>query len=168
MRKIILIVSAVFVLCFGALQFLVWQIRPTDRDTLRKLAATMPDLTLTSWRAKSVQLSEGRPTVLVYFNSTCDHCQRQIKATLRDIELFEGMRVVFMSTESIEVLAEVESKYGVTKPDGFELVHCDQAQVAERFGALGLPQIFVYDANGKLVELFTGETPPAAIVRTLK
>jgi thioredoxin-related protein len=36
-------------------------------------------------------------------------------------------------------------------------------EVAERFGVLAMPQIFVYDAGGKLVELFSGETSPGKI-----
>jgi peroxiredoxin len=166
MRKLFLIASAVFLVLFGSLQLFIYMNRPVSSDELRVRAAMLPPLRLTALDGKPVDLADKLPVVLIYFNTTCDHCQRQVEALRRERGMFTGIPVVLMSSQPEADVREFVEQNDFVEP-GFMIVRVQHEEVAERFGVLAMPQIFVYDADRKLVELFSGETSPEKIRQTL-
>lgn len=162
MRKLFLIASAVFLVLFGFLQLFIYMNRPVSREELRVRAAVLPSLDLTTLDGQPYNLNDKLPLVLIYFNTTCDHCQRQLESLRRERELFAGVPVVLMSSQPEEDLREFQEQTNIAE-EGFIIVQVQHEVVAERFGVLALPQIFVYGADGELVDLFSGETSPEKI-----
>jgi peroxiredoxin len=160
MRKLFLIASAVFLVMFGSLQLFIYMNRPVSSDELRVRAAILPPLRLTTLDGKPYDLADKLPVILIYFNTTCDHCQRQVEALRRERGMFKGTPVVLMSSQPE---AEVREFVGQADLAQFIIVRVRQEEVAERFGVLAMPQIFVYDTDRKLVDLFSGETSPEKI-----
>lgn len=160
MKKILLFASVVFVVLFGALQVYINLHQPTPSDELRVRAAELPPLALTTLDGKPFQIPDNTPVVLVYFNSTCDHCQRQLEAMQKEAARFAGAEVIWMSSQSPE---DLKVYFDKGQTGLFTVVRVQPEEVAERFGVLALPQIFVFGADGKLRELFTGETDPQEI-----
>ncbi len=81
MKKTLLIVSVAFLALFGSLQLYVYLSRPTPAGELRVKVANMPALSLKDRQGNEFTIPTGKPVVLIYFNSTCDHCQRQMMGT---------------------------------------------------------------------------------------
>lgn len=160
-KKILLIVSIVFILLFGGLRLLIYKFEPTKEIELRLKAASLPDLDLTLVDGTTFVLPPGEPIVLIYFNSECDHCQRQINALKSNLAMFEGISVVLMSAQPYEEVVAFASTLGTLQ--NIRVVQCKPEEIAEKFGVLSLPQIFVYDAKGALAGLFYGETGAAVI-----
>lgn len=161
MKKTLLIVSIAFIILFGGLRLLILKFEPTKEIELRLKAASLPELDLTLIDGTKFILSPGDPIVLVYFNSECDHCQRQIKALRSNLAMFEGISIVLMSAQSNEGIANFAVTLGTIQ--NIRVVQCKPEEIAEKFGVLSLPQIFVYDSKGELGGLFYGETEPKEI-----
>ena len=165
MKKTLLIVSAVLILLFGGVRLLLYKFEPTKEFELRLRAAALPELTLLAADGSRKMLTPGKPIVLVYFNSTCDHCQRQVDALVTNLSMFEGTTVMLMSSQSQEDIVA----FAATLPNSRNLhvVQCMPEEIAQKFGVLALPQIFVYDAKGALAGLFYGETDAKTLLGAL-
>ncbi|MBL7850880.1 MAG: thioredoxin family protein [Cyclobacteriaceae bacterium] len=166
MRKFLFIASILFIILFGGLQLFLYLNKPLPLDELRVRASVLPSLSLTTMDGESYEPKAGRPLVLIYFNTTCDHCQRQVEWFRKEISRFEGITLVWMSAQADDVLREFVRTTDFTGAE-VDVVHVRHEVVAEKFGTLALPQIFVYDGDGRLVDLFSGETDPAMIRATL-
>lgn len=167
-RRILFAASAIFILVFGALQLFLWQWKPTAPDELRQRAARLPSLHLVEVNGKAFTLTPGKPVVLIYFNSTCDHCQRQLTALERAWSRFDEVSLVLMSAQAEEEISAFSSALQFPTTADLKVVRCDPADIAESFGVLSLPQIFIYDEKGNLAGLFSGETSPALIDSVLR
>lgn len=166
-KRILVIVIVVAVLLVAAFQLLLWLYRPTSSDELRLRAAQLPNLELTDLQGNQVSLEPGKSLVLIYFNSECDHCQREIEALKKSIRLFDRCNLVLMSSQPTSEIASFVTASWFNPADSVAVVHVSYESIATSFGQLTLPQIFVYSGEGKLVELFSGETSPAKIAKSI-
>ncbi len=168
MKKTLFIASVAFLALFGSLQLYVYLSRPTPAGELREKVANVPALSLKDRHGNEFTIPTGRPVVLIYFNSTCDHCQRQLNVLRDNLGLFANAALVLMSSQSMEEVVPFTDGLGFDKESHVYLVQITHEELANVFGTLGLPHIFVYSAKGKLVGLFAGETTVAAIAEHLK
>lgn len=166
-KRFILVILFVAVLLVGALQLFLWLNRATSADELRLRAAQWPDLALTDLHGNRVSLETGMPLVLIYFNSECDHCQRQVEALKKNIHLFKRCNLVLMSSQPMAEIISFVGASGFNPVDSVAVVHVSYESIATTFGQLTLPQIFVYSGEGKLLGLFSGETTPAQIAAVI-
>jgi peroxiredoxin len=165
MKKILFISSAVFVVLFGALQIYINLRKPTPTDELRIRASELPPLSLTALDGNAFRIPQGKPIVLIYFNSTCDHCQRQLEAMRKERGLLDDVTVILMSAQPLE---DLHAYFNGIDLGHFNVVHVPPEQVSEKFGVLALPQVFVFGANRQLLDLFAGETAPEKIKSLLR
>jgi peroxiredoxin len=168
MRKALLIVSIGFIVLFGSLQLYLSTVRPTDQDELREKVTRFPALQLHTTDGKPYTLPGDKRVIVVYFNSTCDHCARQLKSLNDQAASLEGRTLLLMSSQQPDELAAFAASLRFPSTTDVHVVHVRAEDVAEKFGVLALPQIFVYDAKGNLAGLFAGETSPQVILSALK
>ena len=129
--------------------------------------ADLPSLTLTTLGGTAVQFKTDSSLVLIYFNSECDHCQREIVAIHSSMDLFKSSRLVFMSSQSLDEIKTFANGFDFASCTNVTFVKIGHQELAEVFGTLTVPQIFVFGTNGKLVSLFSGETKPAIIAEAI-
>lgn len=101
------------------------------------------------------------PTLVVYFNSECDHCEREVKDFGENLNKFSGIKLVFVSSEPSDQAISFLSKYNLNK---FH-VETDTEDIINTFIG-GVPQVFVY-FDGKLDQHFVGETSVDVIIESL-
>ncbi len=166
MKRVFIIVAIVSLLFLVSLQVFVYFSQPTSTEELETRVGTLPELTLTGIDDHEFKLTPGKSTVLIYFNSDCDHCQREIAALREKPELFAEASLVLMSAQPLQEIQTFASTIDFGTADA-RFVHVSHEQIATVFGTLGLPHIFVYSKEGKLMEIFSGETPPEAIAKVL-
>ncbi len=166
MKRVLIIVAVMFLLLLLGLQVFVYLSQPTTTEELETRVGTLPGLKLIGVDDAEFELRSGKPIVLIYFNTECDHCQREI-AGLRDKrELLAAASLVLMSAQPLEEIQRFSATidFGLTDT---RVVHVTPEQIATVFGTLGLPHIFVFSKEGRLLEIFSGETPPEAIAAVL-
>ncbi len=105
----------------------------------------------------------AKPVVLLLFNSTCEHCQYEIAQIKDKITDFNQVELVFLSSEPIAVIKQVAASFTPTANVIF--VKINPEDVYENFGTVRFPTILIYNAGGKLVKDFKGETKIEAILQ---
>ena len=100
-------------------------------------------------------------TMLVYFNSECEHCQWEIEEMGKSFEKFGNVNLAFVSLEPTDSARNFLSKHSLqdyfieTKPENI------MATFSE-----GVPQIFVYE-GGALKNQFKGEVKMEVLLEAL-
>ncbi len=168
MKRTVIIISVIFLLLFGGLQLYVFVSRPTPKEELRIRLAQLPEIALTGIDGTEFSLRKGTPLVLIYFNSECDHCQRELKDIRDHIELLSSSSLVLMSSQSLEEFASFANGLNFEDFPNVRFGRIRPEQLANTFGSLALPQIFVFSADGKLVALYSGEASPSEIAASLR
>lgn len=106
-----------------------------------------------------ILLTPGCRTLLVYFNSGCDYCEKEIADIQKNIMVFQEMDIVLVSSEHIDAITSFRNMHWDLIRSArvrFGKINADQAY--ESFGTLIVPQIFIYEKDGSLIKRFTGET----------
>ena len=78
---------------------------------------SLPDFSFESINNKLTinarSLSLDTPRVFIYFNSNCDHCQKQISEILKNYNDINKIYLYLISTESIAALDTFSNKYSI-------------------------------------------------------
>ncbi|MBX2895445.1 MAG: redoxin domain-containing protein [Cyclobacteriaceae bacterium] len=103
------------------------------------------------------------PLVLILFFADCDHCQREAQEIQKNLGLFKGKNIQFISAEEIPVIQKFSVDYGLNNEPNVKFGKAESVDVYMNFGSIPTPAIYVYSAEKRLVKSFKGETPVAEI-----
>lgn len=103
-----------------------------------------------------------KSTMIVYFNSGCQHCQTEIEDISSNGNLFMTTQMVFVSSEPESQAVEFLSKYNL------EVLYAktESENIYSTFSG-GVPQIFIYE-NEQLKQHFLGRTDVEILASYLK
>lgn len=170
MKKFIL-----FVLIFGLLASAVWLIfsvqqkkEATAEAEVR--AESVPAIRLTSISGGTFslpQLSSGIATVLIYFNSTCEICQMELKSIGERISEFDGAQILLVSSQEKADLEGFYNSHTLKNSPNVYWLMDKEMEVAAHYGVRSVPVIFCYDAKGKLQGKFQGPVKVDLILEKL-
>ena len=135
---------------------LIWKI--THRPGPVKVGATAPAFTLErldgSGRLALASLS-GRVRVVNFWATWCGPCKSESPALQRLWEQYRKQGVVFVGVDYNDVASDARRfvrKHGLTYP----MVRDRDGSVGNRYDLTGIPETFVVDRRGHLVEHFAG------------
>lgn len=98
---------------------------------------------------------DGQPTVLIYFDPDCDHCQQEARAYRSAMASLGKTRVLWLASVPQPVLQRFVRNYGLAPA---QVLYLDQELAYRRFGFTTVPDIMVYGADGNLARRFKGQT----------
>ena len=113
------------------------------------------------------QLSSIPTTLLIYFNTECEHCQYEADEIKRSIKYFKEKKIVFISSENIKSIDEFSLTRGFNIYPFIYFVKIAPEDVYNTFGSIHAPHIFIYGKDRKLIKEFEGETKIEAILQYL-
>lgn len=105
----------------------------------------------------------GKPVVLILFNSTCEHCQYELSQINAEINSFNNIELVFLSSEPIPAIKQSALPFEGNRNVNF--VKINPEDVFDNFGTVRYPTILIYGTNGRLIKEFKGETKVEAILK---
>lgn len=112
-------------------------------------------------------LPDGRSTVIVYFNTGCEHCQYETEQIIKNAGSLQQASFLLASIQPIAELKKFDSTYRLLSYPFIKLLH-DKGNVMHHvFGANNVPSIFIYDSNKRLIKKYTGELKIEAIINTV-
>jgi thiol-disulfide isomerase/thioredoxin len=132
-----------------------------EKQMIANLIQTLPNLPISDLDSTQTTLYqalvEQKPTLLLFFNPSCEHCQYEASEISKHLLAFENTNLVFISWESLQDIRVFRKQYfeGRHKP------HCYKVELSvlsKTFGSLSVPCIYIYDSNKKLVKQYKGET----------
>ncbi|MDZ4715491.1 MAG: hypothetical protein SH819_08485 [Cytophagales bacterium] len=161
------IVFGVLISLTIGLQAYLYLSRPISQEELAVRASVMPSLTLTSMDGSAFPFRQDANLLLIYFNSECDHCQREVAEIHRNMHLFSKTDVLFMSSQPLPPIVQFASGFDFKQYPRAHFVRIAPEDLAKAFGAIAVPQVFIYSQEGKLITLFSGETSAQVIAASL-
>ncbi len=108
------------------------------------------------------QLAAGKPVVLVFFQPGCEHCQREATEIARLQDSFAHTSLLMVSWASLPQIGEFAKEYGLR--ESVRMYQIQPGTLAQTFGTIQLPSVYVYDADRNLIQQFSGETKVEAIL----
>ncbi len=136
----------------GLLGLLIWKVvhqskptkvgKPAPAFTAKRLDGR-GDLSLTSFR--------GRPVVLNFWASWCDPCKAEAPALERAWKEYGHQGLVVLGVDYTDASSDARAfvrKRGLT----FPIVRDGSGQIGTRYHLSGVPETFVIDRRGRLVE----------------
>lgn len=125
---------------------------------------TMMNLDGNKFTAKSLQ---GHPVVLILFQASCDHCQREAKKIKEHIESFRNYHLYFISADAPSEASKFADEYKLSEEPNVTFAITDVPSVLNSFGPISTPSVYIYNASGKLMAKFNGETDINLILKKL-
>jgi len=106
----------------------------------------MPGFSITKTDGSKLDFKTVNGKVLVvFFNPSCDHCQREAKLISENKDVIKNYEVYFISPEPLDSIAKFSYDYHLVE----ENVHFAQGNGAEIINAVGpittVPTMFIYD-----------------------
>lgn len=106
-------------------------------------------------------------SVLILFNTDCDHCQREAKAVQENLKAFTSYTIQFIASDTPEAIQKFSQDYGLINLSNVRFGRAEGVDVYMNFGSIPTPAIYIYSKEKKLVKSFLGETPIDQIIQYL-
>lgn len=103
-------------------------------------------------------------SILILFNTDCDHCQREAKSIQENLSAFQNYTLQFIAAETPEMIQKFAQDYGLANQPNVRFGQAEGVDVYLNFGSIPTPAIYIYSKERKLVKSFLGETPIEQII----
>jgi hypothetical protein len=130
-----------------------------DREHILERITEWPDLqvnTLEGEPVSTMNLLGGQPMMLYYFSTECIFCQGTFSDLPNHPELTKTATLVFISDEDPEGQMQFLTGMEITELAGPLFYHDHERQVKDFYAIRAVPAIYLYDQEGKLIQLYRG------------
>ena len=171
MKKYLKIILPILIL--GAIGFMCYKVI-TKINHKKEVAENIKSIPAFSYKTingkpfSNINLKENTPTVFLYFNSECEHCQSEAEQIRDNIEKFANVQLVFISFEEPKKIMEFATKYKLIGYDKITFLCDSKVSFATTFDVNSLPTVVIYDKNKNLIAKIKGEVRVENILKKLK
>lgn len=156
-KKIILTLAFLLLVMFGWMAYKGIQ-KISKKETIEKAQGHLSKVLA---RLGRTDIAPDQSTVLIFFNSECEHCQWEMEEIGKNLSQFEGHRLLLTSFEPETEASAFLKKHHLS---GCYLQSTPEKVMTAFTG--GVPQTLIYN-KGKLISHFKGEVKIAAILDAL-
>lgn len=148
--------------------FLVYSIieKVAAKKEIQAKIQTLPQITLFGLDSLHFKFPSSA-LAIIFFNSGCEHCQYEMKEIKQKQSLFVNKELVLLSSENISAIRKASQDFQLANQPNIHFTKINPEEVFSTFGSIGVPHIFIYDKDHKLVKEFKGETKVEAIAKYL-
>ena len=129
----------------------------------------VPPFNLVHYDGKKItkdQLKKGQPVMIMFFSPKCDHCQKQTKDMLANMNKLKNTQIVMASYEPLADLKAFAIQYKLNHNNIY--IGRDETFFLPPFYKIGaLPFIATYDKSGNLVNVHEGNVDMAELIKEL-
>lgn len=161
-------------LCIGSIiVFFIYKIFSNiiHKEHVRKITSVLPNFKFFNLQNKPFtkdSIPANKKTVLLFFNTTCEHCQYETEKIIKSNKQLQSANFLFVSTQSQKELLQFDSIYHTTSFPFIRLLRDSSNIFYQAFGTTIVPSSFIYDSKGLLIKKFTGEVKIETIINLLK
>ncbi len=106
-------------------------------------------------------------SILILFNTECDHCQREAKEISEKIEAFKNYELLFIAADSVHKIDNFSKTYNLVDKPNVKFGRAEYQDVFMNFGSIPTPSVYIYSRERKFVKSFLGETPVEELIKYL-
>lgn len=158
MRSPFILILSLFV-CFSASAQRDGSASTTDADTLAPYQKnpTIPAFNIllsdSTWFSKQ-KLQPKKPTLILYFNPDCGHCQLETEEVLSKMKELNKLQIVMITSRPYEDMHNFADHYKISRFPAIK-IGSDPSRMVTRFYAVKFtPFSALYDRKGKLVKVY--------------
>jgi hypothetical protein len=106
-------------------------------------------------------------SILILFNTDCDHCQREAKEISEKIDAFKNYQLLFIAADTLDQIANFSKAYNLADKPNVKFGRAEYQDVFINFGSIPTPSVYIYSRERKFVKSFLGETPVEELIKYL-
>lgn len=106
-------------------------------------------------------------SILILFNTDCDHCQREAADIAEKNVAFQNYELLFIAADSVHQIENFAKTYNLADKPNVKFGRAEYQDVYMNFGAISTPAIYIYNRERKFVRSFLGETPVEELIKYL-
>ena len=106
-------------------------------------------------------------SILILFNTDCDHCQREAGEIAEKNEAFKNYELLFIASDSVHHILNFAKTYNLADKANVKFGRAEGQDVYTNFGSISTPAIYIYNRERKFVKSFLGETPVEELIKYL-
>jgi thiol-disulfide isomerase/thioredoxin len=114
------------------------------------------------------QLKKKMPTVIIYFNPDCDHCQHEAKSLVDSIKYVRHIQFVFASYAKFDEIKDFDLQYHLSEQPNIKVGRDEKYFIPVFYKVRFTPFLAIYDKNGNLLEAFEGGTTVKNMINVVK
>lgn len=143
--------------------------KPEKKDpVVKKEVNELPYLTFKNLDGSAATTRDLPPaSVLILFNTDCDHCQREAKSIHENLESFKEYTLQFIASDPEQSILQFAREYQLDNQPNIRFGRAEGSDVYMNFGSIPTPAIYVYSKERKFIKSFLGETPVEQIIMSL-
>ncbi len=153
---------AIIVVVLSLVGYLIFRITQTTQkkaivaETIKKLPNfSFKDLSNKDFTEKDLN-SAYTSTLVIYFNTTCDHCQYEAQEIYKNKEKFSKTQILLISDEPTKDLQAFQTQYKLSELPNLSVLEDKNKVFGKAFGITSIPIIFIYDADKNLKKHLQG------------
>ena len=136
-----------------------------NRESAERIAH-MPDFTfaLVPEGAVNTMNLPTKTTFVIFFNPGCEHCEYEGRELAARRSEFAASNILMVSGASRDSIMNYRRRHGFDDIPNFHTA-CDSVSASRAFfDVKGIPTVFIYDAERKLIKTFRGEVKIDALL----
>ncbi len=104
-------------------------------------------------------LQKGKPTILVFFDPDCDHCQHATKNFTAKIDQFKNVQILMVTIYEFSRIKKFYKDYKLRKFPNITLTRDAGITLPRFYNVSSIPDVYVYDKDGKLMNHYKKDIP---------
>jgi len=107
----------------------------------------------------NTMLQKGKPVIIVFFDPDCDHCQHATKNFTEKIDKFKDVQIVMVTIYEFSRIKKFYKDYKLANFPNIILTRDALFDLPKYYQVSSLPDVYVYDKNGKLIKHYKQDIP---------
>jgi thioredoxin-related protein len=100
------------------------------------------------------ELAKGKPTILVYFSPTCDHCKHFTEAMLKRKKELADKQIVMVAYEPLNLVKKFDDEYHLSSNPNIKVGTEGYTFIIQKYyNVQRFPFVAEYDKKGKLAQI---------------
>lgn len=104
-------------------------------------------------------LQKNKPTVLIFFNPDCEHCQHATKNLVEKIDKLKDVQILMVSVMDYNLVQKFYEDYKIADYPNITMARDGKYELARFYNVASIPDVYVYDKKGKFLNHFKSTIP---------
>ncbi|MFN8355777.1 MAG: TlpA disulfide reductase family protein [Spirosomataceae bacterium] len=159
------------IVVFGGVIILTYQTfrQLQTKKIIEKSLQTLPPVSFFSLDSTYIQLQAlpQQPVVIIYFNTACEHCQREVQEIKKYSNQLSQTHLVLLSNESLYKIKAFVKQYQLDHLKNVQVGQIPAHVAVDSLGLRSVPSFLIYDENGRFQKKIIGETTIETLLKYL-
>jgi len=136
-------------------------------ENVEKLPALTMLLTDSATVVNTNNISDGEPTILMYFSPDCEHCHATTQEIIKKIDSLKNVHIYLLTPMPFSELRGFYQLYHLDKYKNITVGNDYQFTFYRAFKPVTVPYIVIYDKNKNLLKIYNKNIKVSTIIKTV-